>query len=91
MDAGNGGSEESLSTGTRFDLARGADFIGGDVRSIADAGRTGGPAVTGEKVAPERPGDAVWDLDGGGAGSTGLGGSSAPAFIGLDREDINFD
>jgi hypothetical protein len=59
VDAGTGGSGGSVSIGTKFDLARGTGLIGGDVRSTADAGRTGGLAVAGEKVAPERPGDAV--------------------------------
>jgi len=58
-EAGAGGRDGSVSTGTKFDLARGKDLTGGDARSIADAGRTGGPPVAGEKVAPERPGDAV--------------------------------
>ena len=54
-----GGIAGSVSFGTRFDLARGTDLVGGDVRSIADAGRTGGPAIAGENAALDRPGEAV--------------------------------
>jgi hypothetical protein len=49
-------------SGTRFERIRESDLIdGGDVRSIADAGRVGGPLLLfpGGKGAPDLPGEAV--------------------------------
>jgi hypothetical protein len=60
--------------GARFDRARTADLLGGDVlRSIADADRSGGGAklLLGATAAFDLPGEAVCALEGGG-GATGF-------------------
>lgn len=80
--AGVGGAEADVaSSGTRFDLIRGTVFLGGDVRSTAEAGRGGGGpgGMLGVDIAPERPGEAVCDRFGGARGVAALGGS-APAW-----------
>jgi NADPH-dependent 2,4-dienoyl-CoA reductase/sulfur reductase-like enzyme len=66
--------------GARFDLGLLVNLFGGDVRSIAEAGRMGGPALAGDKEAPDLPGDTVCDLEGGGGGTAGLEVASVFAY-----------
>ena len=76
--AGVGGTD-CVSSGTRFDLTLGSALRGGDERSTADAGRSGGggrfPGDGGGLSV--LPGDVVCALGGGGVGE-GFG-VSAPA------------
>lgn len=81
--AGDEGTEAD-SVGTRFDRTRIIVFLGGDVlRSMAEAGRTGGggrPAPGEVTLGCDTPvGDALWVRDGGAGGALDFV-ISAPAY-----------